>query len=675
MFFWSDVLGTILATIAFLPLFFLPGWALGWLADVFQFRTLEFRWQVLVCVPMSMAISPLAGYLALRSGGMPLVATLLAIVFFICAIRLRLKPVSRRATGIALGWVILATLMLADMQFGEKVYFSAIANDHEFRVAVIDAITRTGLPPASPFNHLDGPVIMRYHVYWFGLCSIVQRLGFGLWDARAALNASVIWVGLALMATVPLALRFLLGSEGDTLRRRSFLGVALLAVTGLDLFPNLRLFLMHVVPPADMEWWTPDQVTSWFDAILWVPHHVAAIVAGFTGFILLFHAAERLSSVKARAYHAFIAGVAFASAVGCSIYVGFAFAAVLLGWTVFTLMRRWWPHVILLAVAGITATIFSIPNVLQLMGSDKGGGKFIALGLWFTMNSDWVIRQLGIGNRLGVVIIKSAYVLSTFFLELGLFFLLGIIQLRIYFKTRILRPQDCACLVLAGCALLLCTFVRSATISNNDLGWRGFMIIQFVLLLWATGLMEGPLLLKQKPRWLPAAMLLLLLGAAGTLYQLSWLRFEALVSDSGVFGEDAVDTNMGRRTYSLRILYRELDKLLPRSAIVQSNPDTIFDYWWGLYSHRQTAATGEDCTVAMGGNLDTCKAALPELQKLFDDSLNDPAAAYSIARRYKIDAVVIMDDDDIWNRPNAWTAKLKPAVTTRDARAYFIPSS
>jgi len=34
-------------------------------------------------------------------------------------------------------------------------------------------------------------------------------------------------------------------------------------------------------------------------------------------------------------------------------------------------------------------------------------------------------------------------------------------------------------------SVVICTFVRSSVISYNDLGWRGFMIAQFVLILWS----------------------------------------------------------------------------------------------------------------------------------------------------------------------------------------------
>ncbi len=675
MFFWSDTFGTCLAAVVFLLVLFVPGYVCGFGLDLFGFRRLNAGWQIITSVTLSFATVPLAGFLLLRYGGMPAVwaATGLAFSAFLWIFP-KHRPrdfgsIPQAAFWIAAAWMVVGTLLLADLQFGTKVYFCATANDHEFRVAVVDAITRTGIPPKSPFNSVDGPVTMRYHVFWFGLCSIVERLGVGLLTGRHALNGSILWCGWGLMCLVALATRFLQQTAPEKLLRRTLLGVALLAVTGLDLIPNLLLVLRHTVPPSDMEWWSPDQITSWADAILWVPHHIAGIVAGLAGFILLFDAAE---TGRPRMAAICIAGAAFASATGCSIYVGFALAVTLTCWTLFTLLRRWYPHVIVLAAAGLAAVLLSIPNLLLLRGADTGG-TFLKFALRFSLYSDIWLSALHIPEGPVYWLLQIPFLAVTYFLELGLFLLIGIVMLRMFAKGKTLTPCYAAGLTLAGSAFILCTFVRSATISNNDLGWRGFMIVQFILLLWAAELLDEPLRgMKQPPRWVPAAFLTLLIGVAGSIYQLAWLRFADVITDSGVFGTENFDTNTGARTYSLRVLYSKLDKMIPRDAIIQSTPDAYFDYWGGLYSGRQTVATGEDCTVAMGGSMVSCKKAVPELEMLFDGDFTDLEAARKIAAKYHIRAVIVMDDDDIWDASDAWTSKMAPAITERDAKAYLF---
>src|SRR4029077_15819792 len=71
-------------------------------------------------------------------------------------------------------------------------------------------------------------------------------------------------------------------------------------------------------------------------------------------------------------------------------------------------------------------------------------------------------------------------------IELGMFFLVAIVQIRRYARRRAaLGRKEWAEIVLLAVPVLICTFVRSSVIDNNDLGWRGFLIPQFMLLLWS----------------------------------------------------------------------------------------------------------------------------------------------------------------------------------------------
>jgi hypothetical protein len=141
-----------------------------------------------------------------------------------------------------------------------------------------------------------------------------------LLTARHALNASVVWCGSrahvpdrAFPARVRGAGRCCYPAAPRPDRSWDCL-----LVTGLDLIPNARVLICSMrVPPADMEAWSwgGDQVTSWADALLWVPHHVGAVVAGLTGFLLIWHAARSLARTWRRKDRStpLIAGVAFAT--------------------------------------------------------------------------------------------------------------------------------------------------------------------------------------------------------------------------------------------------------------------------------------------------------------------------------------------------------------------------
>src|SRR5438309_12096557 len=72
-----------------------------------------------------------------------------------------------------------------------------------------------------------------------------------------------------------------------------------------------------------------------------------------------------------------------------------------------------------------------------------------------------------------------------YFLELGFFFVAGIAYLYNLVKRRAPSRAELALVLLAAVSIFLCTFFRSGVITNNDLGWRGFLPAQFALLLWA----------------------------------------------------------------------------------------------------------------------------------------------------------------------------------------------
>ena len=137
---------------------------------------------------------------------------------------------------------------------------------------------------------------MRYYYFWYVLTAVAARLGRS--DGAAGVDrqrgrgrglgwrrwwrfiAGIFWkrserrVGLHAAALV---------ARGD-------LRLGLLAVTGLDILPAIAKALLRMPADADMEWWSQDQVDSWMDSVLWVPHHVAGLVCCLLGFLLVWMA-------------------------------------------------------------------------------------------------------------------------------------------------------------------------------------------------------------------------------------------------------------------------------------------------------------------------------------------------------------------------------------------------
>jgi len=127
----------------------------------------------------------------------------------------------------------------------------------------------------------------------------------------------------------------------EGVRRQTLVAVGLLLVTGADLLPAMGSLLAQRAVNGEMEWWSQDQISSWVDSLLWVPHHVAALLCCLLSFLLLWRTREALGAGQ-RWLAVGLAGVAFASAFGLSVYVAFGFAVLMLVLCARVLLRGWW---------------------------------------------------------------------------------------------------------------------------------------------------------------------------------------------------------------------------------------------------------------------------------------------------------------------------------------------
>src|SRR5262249_7785016 len=143
------------------------------------------------------------------------------------------------------------------------------------------------VPPANPYFYPGHFVPLRYHYFWLIPCALTELLGGSLVSARQANIGGTLWSGLGLIALVPLYLRFVHPAGAKDIYRRSLIGVSLLAVTGLDVIPNLFFDAFHF-PLPDPEWWN-NQISAWATTLLWVPHNTAALIAGLAAVLILWN--------------------------------------------------------------------------------------------------------------------------------------------------------------------------------------------------------------------------------------------------------------------------------------------------------------------------------------------------------------------------------------------------
>jgi hypothetical protein len=665
----ADLLAALLAFVLFGLFALIPGWVVAWAVNLLGFRRRTPLARFAIAVPLSIGVAPALAFLAGRLLSFPAIWFVFGLLWLsfpvICFRELRagdrrawLPPRSPRYAAIAGFWLALGLVSLIDLQIGDRLYFSVVSFDYALRSTFVSSISRTGIPPANPLFFPGHAVPLRYHYFWLILCSLVNLLGGSLVSARQAIIGGTLWCGLGLMAIVAVFLRFVHPTAGAGIHRRSMVGIGLLCVTGLDILPNLLLDYLHH-PKPDPEWWN-EQVSSWITSVLWVPHHTVALIAGLAGALIIWNsilATERWQ----RTSWAVVGGLCLATCIGSSVYVALVFAVGLSVWTCILLMKRAWREVFFAAGAGLVAVCAAAPHLLSLMRpvSAQSG----ALPIIFRVRPflpEWAFHAQAFGSAHRENLLNALLLPLNYFLELGAFLVAGIWMLWRWHKgPKALSRYRLFTLALAGASIVICTFFRSDVIQNNDLGWRGFLLCQFVLLLWTVDLLEQ----------VPASRrlflnVLLAIGVASSVYEVATLRLFNLALDRMDIPrqEWSLDHNLGKRTYALRTGYEALRRELPAGAIVQHNPiATPEDLPYGLYADRPVAADSPECGVAFGGDPASCAVVSSALSRIFSGAESAPGLD-RVCTGLSISAVLVKDTDPAWHSQEDWLWQRRPIV-------------
>jgi len=688
----ADIVGSVEASLLFALILLIPGYVVGWLSNVFDFRQRRLATQALLSSPLAVAVIPILVYLL---GPYPKAlwilfgASWLVFIFLLFGIaqrlsqsRMQMHPaVAWTGAAFGVGWASLAIATLVDLQFKDRLYFSSTAYDYSTRAAFTAAAVRA-IPPSNPFFAANPPVPLRYHYFWMLICSLPVRLGH--MEPQQAMYGGTIWAGIVLMSLIVISLKFFIGAR-ERLERKAMIACALLLVTGLDILPTLYIYLHSRQVNPDMEWWTDAQITSWIDSLLWVPHHVMSLVACMVGLLVL---RQTAATKYRRAVAILIAGLAFASAAGLSILVAFTFASFGGLWLIVAAQRKWWDEVKGLLAAGGVALVTAFPYLHTLAGpgldGSARGGRFFALSVRsFSFGTYLLYSRIHIfpETMLDLDLILLILLPVSYFLELGFFFVVGV-QRMTQMRRRVIpmsRNEETAWLLVAS-SFLIGSFVRSTTIASNDLGWRCFLPAQLILLLWAAVLIDewwskGCFRAGKKMAPMFAAALLII-GVLGTTYQVAMLRMYPILQDEGKVRSDTLvwlerDHELGQRTYALRSVYGTLRAMLPVDAVVQYNPNAADFIPHELYSGRSAAMGLPHCGANFGGEVSHCEGRVQSVAPLFDKpSRSANADLDTVCRQYGIDVMLVDDRDPVWEQRDSWAWSRKPLLANSYVRAF-----
>jgi len=688
-----DVEKTVLAML-FCPLvFYMPGYVIGTVSNALHFNEENIGVKSMVALCFSIAMFPTAVFTLGMFAGLQLIlwaylALALAFCWFaggdflraakknsISIILARSAKDCRFGLITALIWTAISVFSLVDWQTEPGLLFPPVeVHDYTKHIVVTDAITRTGVPPVSPMFAPPNPPKLFYYYYWFMLCSLVQRSAFGLLSARECVLAADVFTGFAFLAAIALAAKHLLPQSEENSWQTAKIACACTLVTGLDILPvglsHLLQAARHELPLfASVEWWN-DYIENFTHFALWVPHHIAGFVSCLIGSILLRRYQE---TGEKPIWTSALVSMAFASAIGLSIYISLTFAFGWCLWILVCLRTKISDRLSTVACVGLLTAFSAAPLIFVLMQANHSNAQQIALTIRPFIFGEALLNHFlppAWINQWTMALEHLAFLPLNYAMEFG-FFALGAI---IYWRTRKERSQrDWFVLTLFAASLTIATFFRSA-IRNNDLGIRGVSIAQLSMLLWSARLLHeqfaGHLVtpLRQVQKNLLYASLFV--GFSGVVYDLYVLRSADQLGMRRAY--DAGVEN-GERNYGARELYAQVDNFLVPDAIIQHNPVHTLEPYDGCYGTRQAVLFDRHYGTLMGISQEIYAPVEDDIAKMFSSDTFDQVKA--TADKYKIDALVVKDDDPIWQDKSSWLSQAHPDWENKTARLYILNSA
>jgi hypothetical protein len=687
----EDLLSVLRAISVFPAFLFFPGYAIAWSLDLLDFRRRTIAFRTTLAVPLSIAVCPILTYTLARFASLSAVwvfyiaAALLFTISFVLDLRGRgfvrpLFPGSRPFAIAVAVWLGICLFALTDLQIGDRLYYPSITYDYAARSAFVQSISAAGIPARNPFFLPGHPVLLRYHYFWLMMCSLAHRSAGPGVSARHAVVAGTFWIGVGMMALLAIYLRLFHTGPRERIQRRLLVGVALLAITGLDILPSLFFWFLYgrgLVPfvQPGVELW--NEHVEWFlSTVVNTPHAVAALIACFLAFLMLWRNAWSARTIVA-------AALALATAAGCCIFVVFVFAVFLAVWTAVALYQHRYRETAALCLTGVLSLLLACPYLQEIAGSGTG-----RLSLQFTVRAfsfTALIRTGTLSNAWRLILVNLPLVPLNYLLEFGLFFLVARHKWRQQRESRSPLPRaDLAMTIMAVISTLICTFLSSGVTENNnqgwrgfnDLGWRGFLIAQFVLLLWAVDIFGD----RESLGFLAPAQKQLLavffaLGFAGTATDLAIARLYPLLADRGVvpvLDWMSPDRDLGHRTYAARKAYQWIRGTTPDTATVQDDPTVLLQDNFGmLYGDRPYVAADSGCATGFGGNPKECSPIIARLHEIFPVKGNSAAPTLQdVCHSLPLDIVVAKDIDPAWSDRSSWVWTERPAYANSHVRVF-----
>lgn len=567
-------------------------------------------------------------------------------------------------------FALVALFTIIDFQWGENLYMSVVCFDYEKHVSIVQSIMETGVPPQNPMFYPGHPLGLYYYYFWFTIPALAAKFSFHQSSAYSSTIAGTIWTGIAFIGLF----NQIAGSFFQDNAKMLKTSIVLLLVSGLDILivAPLNIFarLTNKAQVLDsVEWWSLDQVSAFVEMLLWVPHHLTGCIAIFSGIFLFLYAVE-----NKRWLHIFAASICFASAAGSSVYLFITgIASLCVYMLILAINKKEISCLFKLASALGLCVILTSPFFFDLHSINSHSDSKIKMAvrssglIRFVIHPDHKNFSHTQPDQIGLAQPDTSNWSENLFLlllnypfEFGFYFLASLL----YWWKRPIQKKDWLFLSIFSTSLFIATFFRS-TIHNNDLGWRGLIPAQIVLLFWSAEYLTTSFSFKQKKFSTCVLGLLLLLGTATSLYDLYLLRFSQQYSNRDLQENDP------KKNYAIRLAYQNIVSICPPKGIIQANPMHARDPFMGLYSQRQTLASDQEYGPLFGVDIKAYKEQVEKLKPLFTGGMNAQSVR-DFCDNEKIFALVIKWSDPVFNDKLSWVFELTPYYQNEFVKVFIF---
>ena len=740
-----ELLGSCLALLT-LPVFFLaPGYLLASATGLMGFHRQSWiersLWACALSLPISLLFTVHPG-IALS----PQLTTAGFLLLFAAAAALALRDLrrdeaptcwDRHATLVfaaALALIPYVILSTVPVEIHARLYESAVWQDWNVRIQLINASIRGGNHPGNPmFAPAGQPAPLHYYYFWYVLCARMHDLVHV--SARSLLTASCVGAALSLLAFLLLAIKYLSPSPMPV-RRQALAALLSACILGLDILPFTAAALHHRTY-TDLQFWLDDRSPGFLHMILWSPHHVAGLVCCGLGTLLFVTALD--ASPRHRVLHAVLAGVCFAASAGTSTFITLLFACACAALFLDAALRRQWilPRTMLLAtmVAAVLIVPFlrsvllnpgpkdrstaqaalpansisNVPKAPLLTVDPRYRGQALRL-LRLTVSA--VDRQpipvAGPGSHRSTWttrLFRPPFMAALFVCEFGFFLFVLAFQVRMDFFTPGPLSRRSRTLWLAAAGIALPGFLLSSSghQGNNDFGRHAGFCLRLFLTLWSAPLIADFLTrlrdARQTHTRLPltpaarCAVVLALLGLVGQVTQIVLVRIRFALTNAGLLPYVMVEERVAHPAFRFGQIQAALSAATlatPAEGILQGNPHSRLRNVFLLYTGRQMAASDDGCNIPFGGDPNTCLPLSQALIQLyggmgphyhgeplvfynripFNPAFVTPANFARVCSTYKLTTLVVTFVDPVWWNKQSWAWQLHPIFANSTARVF-----